>query len=246
MSQLTSYEKFFNPDQAQPVLAILKEHNIPNEFTAIKQAVDQVIAGGGPAYLYELKIPANQFETVNRLLRESIQVNLDEVDPDHYLFSFQDLELMEILKQPDEWGRLDFVIARKILETRGIVYTSEQMDALWNNRIETLARPEQEGRSWVHAGYFFSAMGGFFGVLIGLVLLQSTKTLPNGRKVYTYDEATRKQAKLIVVISLIVFVVTLTLGLYKWYWLHSFLISQHVIQPNTGLSLIDGCLPNNF
>jgi hypothetical protein len=217
MSQLTSYEKFFNPDQAQPVLAILKEHNIPNEFTAIKQAVDQVIAGGGPAYLYELKIPANQFETANRLFRESIQVNLDEVDPDYYLFSFQDFELTEILKQPDEWGRLDFVIARKILETRGIVYTSEQMDALWNNRIETLARPEKEGNAWVYTGYFFAVMGGFFGVLIGLALWQSTKTLPDGRKVYTYDESTRKQAKTIMVLSLIIFAVFLTFKLATGY-----------------------------
>jgi hypothetical protein len=217
MPQLTTYEKFFNPDQAQPVLAILKEHAIPHEFVTIKQVVDQVIAGGGPAYQYEIKIPANQFEKANRLLRENIKVDLDEVDPDYYLFSFQDFELIEILKKPDEWGRLDYVIALKILESRGISYTSEELDALWNNRMEKLARPEQEGRGWVFAGRFFALMGGFFGVLIGLVLIQSTKTLPDGRKVYTYDEETRKQGKNILYISLIVTAIVLTITLSKSY-----------------------------
>ena len=217
MSQYTSYEKFFNPDQAQPVMAILKENNIPYEFVSIKQAVDQVIAGGGPAYLYEIKIPAEQFNKANRVLRENIKVNFDEVDPEYYLFSFDDFELIEIFKQPDEWGRLDYAIARKILESRGIVYTNDELDALWKNRIETLARPDKEGAGWVFAGRFFSLMGGFLGVLIGLVLMQSTKTLPDGRKVYTYDEETRKQGKTILYLSLIVTAIVLTIILTKSY-----------------------------
>ncbi|OQP64542.1 hypothetical protein [Niastella populi] len=217
MSQLITYEKFFNSDQAQPVLAVLKEHTIPHEFAAIKQVVDQVIAGGGPGYQFEVRIPAGQFVKANRLLRESIQVNLGEVDPDYYLFSFEDFELIEILRMPDEWGRLDFAIARKILESRGIVYTNDELDALWKNRIEVLARPEHEGAGWVFAGRFFAIMGGFFGVLIGLVLLQSTKTLPDGRKVYTYDEQTRKKGKTILIVSLIVFAVCLFFGLSSGY-----------------------------
>jgi hypothetical protein len=213
MSQYSSYEKFFSPEQAQPVMTILKENNIPYEFASIKRVVDQVIAGGGPAYLYEIKIPDNQFNKANRVLRENIQVNLDEVAPDYYLFSFDDFELIEIFKQPDEWGRLDYAIARKILESRGIVYTNDELEALWKTRIETLAKPEKEGINWVYAGRFFAVTGGFFGIIIGLVLLQSTKTLPDGRKVFTYDEQTRKQGKTIVIISVIVFAIFLIFGL---------------------------------
>lgn len=217
MSQYTSYEKFFNPDQAQPVMAILKENNIPYEFASIKQNIDQVIAGGGPAYLYEIKIQPEQFNKANRVLRENIQVNLHEVDPDYYLFSFDDFELIEIFRQPDEWGRLDYAIARKILESRGITYTNDELEALWKSRIETLAKPEQEGKAWVYAGRFFSVMGGFFGILIGLVLIQSTKTLPDGRKVFTYDDETRKQGKNILYISIVVTVIVLVITLSKSY-----------------------------
>lgn len=213
MSQYTTYERFFNTEEAAPILAILKQYAIPFEFSAIPKTVDAVIVGGGPSYLYEVKISPEQFEPVNRLLRDKIKVDLDEVDPDYYLFSFDDFELVEIINNPDEWGRLDFVIARKILETRGIVYTTEELDAIRNKKIETLAQPENEEKGWVNAGYFFALSGGFLGILIGLVLLQSTKTLPDGRKMHRYDKATRKQAKTILFLSLIVFAVCLTLKL---------------------------------
>src|SRR5688572_14732973 len=109
MSRYATFDKFFSADQAEPTLAILREHAIPHEFTEIGKTVDQVITGGGPSYLYELRIPAAQFESVNRLLREGMEINLDEVDPDYYLFAFEDNELEEIIEKPDEWGRLDFV-----------------------------------------------------------------------------------------------------------------------------------------
>jgi hypothetical protein len=215
MSRYATYEKFFNPEQAEPVINVLKRHAIPHEFEAIGNTVDKVLTGGGPEYLYEIKIPATQFETVNRLLREEMKVSLDEVDPDHYLFTFEDKELVEILHEPDAWGRLDYVIAREILESRGIVYSREELDAIWNKRMERVARPDIDGGRWIYAGYFFAVFGGFIGIIIGLVLSQSTKTLPNGNRYYIYDETTRKRGKNIFYLSLIVTAIHLALALSK-------------------------------
>jgi hypothetical protein len=216
MSPYTSYEKFFNPDQAQPVMTILKENGIPYEFVPVKQVVDQVLVGGGPAYTHEIKIPGNQFNRANRLLRENIQVNFNEVDPDYYLFSFEDAELIEILKQPDEWGRLDFALSRKILESRAIVYTNDELDALWNSRMETLAKPSS-GSGWSYVGYALSILAAFIGIIVGLVYWTSTKTLPNGKRYYIYDEPTRKRGKNIFILSLIVTAIALTILLAKSY-----------------------------
>lgn len=213
MIRYATYEKFFNAEQAEPVLDILKDYEIPYEFAPINAPVDKIISGGGPGYSHEVKIPTNQFETANRILREKIQINLNEIDADYYLFTFDDNELIDILKEPDEWGRLDYVIAREIMETRGVRFSTEDLDAFWNKKMEKLAQPEKEAKAWLYAGYFFAVFGGFFGVLIGLVLSQSTKILPNGRRFYTYDEATRKRGKTILYLSLIVFAMTLTLKL---------------------------------
>lgn len=208
MSHFATYEKFFNPEQAEPVLAILKEYDIPFELSPITQTVDVLITGGQPSSQYELKIPSTGFEQVNRLLREEMRVNLDDVDPDYYLFSFTDKELVEILMQPDEWGRMDFLIARKILETRGIVYSAEELDTLWNKRMNDLAQPEKHG--WIYAGYGLSVIGCFLGIIVGMVFWQSTKTLPNGKRYYIYDESTRKHGKNIFYLSIILTAVALT------------------------------------
>jgi len=215
MSQFAAYEKFFNPEQAEPVLAILKDNGIPYEFTAINNPVDQLISGGAPAYQHEVKIATTQFETVNQLLREKIQINLNEVDPDYYLFTFDDKELVDILKDPDEWGRLDYAISRKILETRGITFSAEELDAFWNTKMEKLAQPAKASNLGEFGGYSLSVGFFFIGIVTGLVYWQSTKTLPNGSRYYIYDEETRKLGKNMFYLSLIVMAVALTIVLAR-------------------------------
>jgi hypothetical protein len=222
MSRYATYEKFFNPDQAEPILDILKDNEIPYEFAAVnKPVVDPLLSGGVPAYEYEVKIPANQFETANRLLREKIQINLNEIDPDYYLFTFDDNELIGILKEPDEWGRLDYVIARKILETRGIRFSAEELDAFWNTKMEKLAQPEKAGSLGKWGGYSLSVGVCFIGIVTGLIYWQSTKTLPNGSRYYIYDEETRKLGKNMVFISVVMIAIGLTIILARSYVLVS-------------------------
>jgi hypothetical protein len=215
MSRYATYEKFFSTEQAEPVLHILKDHEIPYELVSITEQVDQLISGGGPAYAYELKIAANQFDMVNRLLYEKIQIKLNEVDPDYYLFTFDDKELLDILKEPDEWGRLDYVIAREILETRGIRFSSEELEAFWNRKMEKLAQPEKASTLGKYGGYSLSVGVCFVGVVTGLVYWRSTKTLPNGDRYYIYDEETRKLGKNMVYLSLVIMTVALTIILAR-------------------------------
>ncbi|MBO9201798.1 MULTISPECIES: hypothetical protein [Niastella] len=221
MNRYATYEQFFTPEQAEPVLGVLKDNNIPFEFTSLSKAVDQLISGGGPDYAYEIKIPANQFETVNRLLRENIKINLTEIDPDYYLFAFDDKELIDVLKHPDEWGRLDFAIAREILETRGIQFSAEELDAFWNTKMEKLAQPSKAGNLGVWGGYTVSVLVCFIAVITGLVYWKSTKTLPNGNRYFVYDEETRKLGKNMFYLSLIIMAVVLTIVLARSYVLVS-------------------------
>ena len=41
-------------------------------------------------------------------------------------------------------------------------------------------------------GYFFTIIGGLLGIFIGYSLFTVKKTLPNGKKVYSYSENDRK------------------------------------------------------
>lgn len=224
MPDFSTYQKFFTPEEAQPLIELLKEHQVPYKFIKAKRMVDGVIAGEVSDVMDEVKIPSDKFEMVNRIISETTTVNLDELDPDHYLLSYTDEELEAILRNPDEWGNQDYLLARKILEKRGITFSNEELESFRKARIALLARPEKVPQAWRIAGYFFALLGGFFGVLIGLAISQSKKTLPDGSRVYTYDDATRKTGKTIIYLSLIVFAVSLTLRLTNayMYWLDLF------------------------
>ncbi|WP_431243320.1 hypothetical protein ACQ9BO_01130 [Flavobacterium sp. P21] len=55
------------------------------------------------------------------------------------------------------------------------------------------------------AGYLFSLLGGGIGMVIGYSLWTSKKTLPNGERVYSYNEADRKHGKTIFILGTIIF-----------------------------------------
>lgn len=214
MSHYSTYQKFFSPEQAAPVLTILKEHGIPFEFIKSKKLVDSVI-GGDASFdnLYELKIPNKQFEEVNQLLRETQEIDINDLASDYYLFSFTDEELVDILRRPDEWSPQDYNIALQVLEERDITFTEDELAAYRKERIRVLARPEKLHNRLLYAGYAFAFFGGVIGVIIGLSLWQTKKTLPNGKKQFMFDFQTRGHGKLMILFSVIMLVVNLIVNI---------------------------------
>ncbi|GAA4072242.1 hypothetical protein GCM10022389_16930 [Flavobacterium cheonanense] len=66
-----------------------------------------------------------------------------------------------------------------------------------------MAKPEENQKPWIVAGYIFALLGGFFGIIIGYVLMRSKKNLPNGQRVYSYNTNDRQQGKMIFYIGII-------------------------------------------
>jgi hypothetical protein len=108
------------------------------------------------------------------------------MDPGYYLFSFSDAELMEIIQRPDEWGHLDYVLAKKLLAEKGHLVTPALAEELKQQRMTELARPESTHPRQIFVGYL-------------------TKTPPNGQRVYVYPPAERRHGKRMLVISAISF-----------------------------------------
>jgi hypothetical protein len=69
-----------------------------------------------------------------------------------------------------------------------------------------LAKPEPSQRKLIAAGYLFAILGSLFGIFIAWHLLTYKKTLPNGERVYVYSETDRKNARIMLIIALILVV----------------------------------------
>ena len=191
--------------QAQELETLLNENNIKTVLADNIAPVDITFSGSTLLNEYEIKIDASNFEKAEAVLEKDAESLLEKMDQDYYLLSFTDEELYEVLIKSDEWSIFDYKLAQKILTNRGKTIDHEMLASLKKERLNILSKPEENQRPWIIAGYLFSFLGGGIGIVIGYSLWTSKKTLPNGERIYSYNNADRKQGKTIFVIGLIVF-----------------------------------------
>ena len=108
-----------------------------------------------------------------------------------------------LLVKPDEWSSFDVALAGLLLRQRGRHVSADTLRLLRQHRVAELARPEQDHKVWILAGYLSALLGGFFGVLIGCQLYFHRKLLPDGRRVYAYSAPDRVHALRILVLAII-------------------------------------------
>jgi hypothetical protein len=86
---------------------------------------------------------------------------------------------------------------------------------LKQQRNDELAKPDTYNNVWLYIGYLSALAGGIFGIFIGWHLYYSKKTLPDGRRVYSYNERQKRHGKIILVMSCLLFPVWLLIK-YKF------------------------------
>ena len=179
-NQFSLFQKFINKNQAIDLVDFLKENNI--EFQVIDNSIDNDMTFSGNTFNKEIevKIKASDFEKANNLLIKEYEKTLDQFGEDHYLYDFTNDELFDILLKPDKWNIFDFLLAKKILKSRGHDINESLIISLKKQRLEDLSKPEPSQKSWIIAGYLFTILGGALGFVIGAFLWFSKKTLQNG------------------------------------------------------------------
>lgn len=200
------FRKYPTMEQAKALEKLLGENDI-NAFIVDNIApVDSSFSGSTLQNQFEIKIQQSDFERAEKILYEDAENLINQVDKDYYLFDFTDEELYDILLKADEWNELDYKLAQKILTDRGKSIDTDLLKTLKRQRLESLAKPEENQKSWIIAGYVFAILGGLLGIFIGYSLWTSKKSLPNGQRVYSYNEKDRTQGKTIFYIGLIMII----------------------------------------
>jgi hypothetical protein len=214
MEELLTFQKFTAKEDAAELETILKDHKIVYELEGDSTSIDANFIGNAASTEFRIMLKWNDFEKANQLLQDVLLKELEQVDPDHYLFQFSDEELFEILGAKDEWSQYDYLLAQKLLKERGKDINPEVVQSLQKNRIAHLSKPETSDHSWILWGYSTAVAGGFFGIVIGLYLRSHKKTLPNGNRVYAYTKSDREHGSKIAVIGVIMLVISILLRAY--------------------------------
>ena len=208
------YKKFKSAEEALELLQMFKSAGIDYAVENLAPPVDITFTGGNQLEdKIAIKLNLADFERADLLLREVATESIELIDENHYLFGFTENELIEILKNYDQWSMTDYLLAQKILEERGISISDEQLQDLKNQRIAEFSQAEKGNRSWLNAGFVLAILGGVLGILIGYLHFSIKKTIPTGEKVYAYDPETRAKGKQIFTIGVLSFILWTLLAL---------------------------------
>ena len=223
-----TFEKFSDPELAAAVAEHLQNNGIDYSIENEGPLLDATIIGNDLGPTTHLKIAGEDFTRAHAILEDYYQSQLKNIDPDYYLFSFTNAELMEIMQRPDEWGHLDYALAKRLLAQRGQEITPIKADQMRQERLTELAKPEKThsyqivfGYAGALIGFLGGATGASFGLwsafaalVLGYILSFLKKTLPNGEKVYIYSSPERKHGKVIMVLAIIAIPVWFLLLIY--------------------------------
>jgi hypothetical protein len=190
ISMDTSFEtfrQFTSPVAAEPLLEVLRSYGIPYHTVQLDQAGGEVNFSYNEAHrLLGVQIRRQDFERTRTVLVEHYQRLAETADPDHYLFSFSDEELMDVVVKPDEWSDFDHVLAQRILRERGRDVSPGVVNLLQRRRTAELEKPEEPQNTWIWAGYVFALLGGIIAMFIGWHLYSHRRTLSNGEQVHAF------------------------------------------------------------
>lgn len=212
--KIIDYKKFFEQESFLSFSQFLKENGIyfetSQEMPNMYHSSASVISTE-----YYIKIKQSDFEKANNLVNEWSKKEIENIDPEYYLFSFTDEELYEIIMKPDEWSAFDYQLSKKILKDKGKQIDEALVSKIKKTRIDELCKHEDYPKNMILVGYVVSFLGGILGIVIGYMLFFSKKSLPDGSEIYTYDSKARNHGQWILFISILAIILTLILKINK-------------------------------
>ncbi len=196
------YRRFESASELNELTTILEENEIPYVLENNTPHFDPGITNSITKEM-NLKLRADDFEIVNQLISKVVQIENYEIPGDHYLYSFNNEELKDILRKQDDWGSIDIALAKEILKKRNVNITETELKTFKDQRILELSKPDDPNFYWILIGYGFAIIGGIIGILWGLFLMTHKKTLPNGKVVQGYSMRYQKHGFAILVLSIL-------------------------------------------
>lgn len=199
-----TFLKFDDVDAINAYAEVLTQNNISFQLEDESYSVDPILQTPGTTIRdFRLKLKPVDFDKANALLERVFEAEINSIDKGYFIFEFTDDELLDVVKKPDEWGHLNYVLAKKLLNDKGITIDKATVEKFENERIKELKKPDKSSNAWIVAAYLAAIFGLFLGVFIGAMLVSFKKTLPNGERVYAYSEQNRKHGLIILIIGLI-------------------------------------------
>jgi hypothetical protein len=157
-----TFQQFSDPDLASAIAEKLEAQQIECVVEKVKPLLEPSFFRNTVEQTIYLKVRAADLDEAHKALEEYYRQQLQDVDPGYYLFSFTDVELLEIVAKSDEWGHFDYVLARALLADRGLEIPDETIEQMKQQRLRQLARESTMDSTTDGLIVFGTILDGFF------------------------------------------------------------------------------------
>lgn len=198
------YRDFHSVEQAEAFAETLKNNGIPFRLEKSKTLLDAAIVGHGLVPPALVKIRTADFPKVNRILEKQALENPHFLES-HYLRQMDDHELIDMIRNPDEWNVEDIAVARRILSERGISIPKAHVEEFNQKKNALLRAGKKAEPKWMFLSLLLVLAGGVFvsplfligGIGMGWYYWMD-KTVDNqGGKFFTFEKTTRLYGRVI-------------------------------------------------
>ena len=202
IDSLPSFRVFYTEQEARSFLDSLTGLGISAFLVEDKLNIDGAFVGVAADSIYRIKIQQEDFSRAQQLLLEKAERIYTQIPEGHYLLDFSVEELQDILSKPLEWSVDDIVISKMILRSKGI-----DTDQTLHQKVSDVSTSQFHPKEWstkeLVMAYFCILLLGIGGIVIGLVMWQSKKTLPDGTMIFSNSEDDRLHGRVIFLIGVI-------------------------------------------
>ena len=215
------FQKINNLADVEGLLQLFKENDISYRAKEKKAILDPIIIGQTLEMKYWIEIYDSEFVRANKILEQLAADNFSTEDiTGHYLNDLTNEELEEMIIKPDEWNQDAIMIAKLILDSRGIQINKNEIEEKIKDRYQALKEPKKASSIAMFIYFIVAILAGYFSILIGSIASIGMGfyysffrgTAPDGEKYFEFDESTRQSGFILILVSIIMFIIGLVLN----------------------------------
>lgn len=149
MDNYIDFQRFSSIEQTSDLISILDKNDIPYQIDDSALRFQLVCSINSQFNQVILKIRDKDFEKVNNLIFEKSE----NIDDSHYLFTFSDKDIIDVIANPNDWTNDEQTIAKQIINKRGLSVTAEDIRQarIKNaeiNKDSSKDKPVSKGYGW--------------------------------------------------------------------------------------------------
>jgi hypothetical protein len=154
MDNLIEFQRFPDFNAASELIDILEANQIPYQVDDSATRFDIASASTNPMENQIIvRIRETHFETVNNLFEKKTSQTDENNDVDHYLYTFSDNDIIDVIANPEEWTETEVKIANEIFKQRGLKPTAELIKSVRKEKIQEQNKKVTETRNRFVLGY---------------------------------------------------------------------------------------------